>query len=149
MSYPASTEILSKALDQIDGLMLIIKSMSQTLRSASAAGPIPSSDVTDYMGRVAGFRDRIAEIAGLPGLPAYAQAQKNLPGLDVVAEFQATLAQIDATRAWIITNFPKDAQGNLLMVKFDANGRLTTNTFASAPLATFRAELDALISTIA
>lgn len=149
MAYPASTEILSKVLDQIDGLMLMVKTMSQTLRTSSAAGAIPASDVTGYMGRIADFRDRLQVLAATTGLADYARAQKNLPGLDVVAEYTATVAQIDATRTWIVTNFPKDAQGNLLMTKFDANGRTTTNTFSSATLAALRTQLDALITTIA
>jgi hypothetical protein len=149
VAYPASTELLSKALDQIDGLMLMVKSMSQTLRSSSAAGAIPASNVTDYMARVADFRDRLAVLSATPGLTEYARTQKNLPGLDVVAEYQATVAQIDATRTWIVTNFPKDAGGNLLLSKFDANGRTTTNTFTSASLAQLRTQLDTLIATIA
>jgi hypothetical protein len=149
MAYPASTELLSKALDQLDGIMLMVKSLSATLRAKSAAGAIPVSDVTDYMGRVADFRDRLAVLSATPGLADYARAQKALPGLDVVAEYTATVAQIDATRTWIATNFPKDAQGNLLTVKFDANGRTVTNTFTTSALAQLRTQLAALEATIA
>lgn len=149
MAYPASTELLSKALDQIDGIMLMVKSMSATLRTSSAAGTIPASNVTEYMARVADFRDRLAVLTQTPGLGDYARAQKNLPGLDAVAEFTATLAQIDATRTWITTNFPKDSNGNLLIVKFDANGRTVTNTFSTSALAGLRTQLSALEATIA
>lgn len=100
----------------------MIKSLSQTLSTNSAAGPIKASDVTDYMNRVADFRDRIAVLAVTPGLPDYAIAQKAQPGLDLVAEYQAALAQIDGTRSWITTNFPKDGSGNQLAAKFDAAG---------------------------
>jgi hypothetical protein len=149
MAYPASTGLLSKALDQLDGIMLMIKSLSTGLRTKSAAGTIPASDITDYMTRVADFRDRMAVLAVTPGLGAYAQAQKSLPGLDVTAEYNATLAQIDATRSWIITNFPKDGSNNLSIVKFDAAGRTVTNTFTTAALAGLRTQLAALEATIA
>lgn len=149
MAYPASTELLSQALNQLDGIMLMVKSLSTSLRTKSAAGAIPASDVTDYLSRVADFRDRLAVLAQTPGLGAYAQAQKSLPSLDVAAEYAATVTQIDATRSWIITNFPKDASNNLSIVKFDANGRTVTNTFSSAALAGLRTQLAALEATIA
>lgn len=148
MAYPASTELLSQVLNQIDGIMLMVKSLSATLRSRSASASIPASDVTDYMSRVADFRDRLAVLSATPGLGDYAKVQKSLPGLDVVAEYTATVAQIDATRSWITTNFPKDGSGNLLIVKFDAAGRTVTNTFTTTSLAQLRTQLSALEATI-
>lgn len=150
MAFPASTEILSRVLDQIAQVMLQVKSSAQQIRSASLSGPIGANNVITYVGDLADNRDRLAALASAPGLAAYAQAQYNNGSLDIAAEFTATLAQIDATRTWIITNYPKAATTNELKEKtFDANGRVVLNTFSTASLAGFRTQLDALIATIA
>lgn len=153
MAYPASIKTLSQVLGQVDGIMLMIKSNAADLRTKSAAGPIPAQDVTDYLARLAGLRATLASLAATPNLGAYAQAQKSSPGLDAVAEYTATVAQIDATRAWIITNFPRDAQGNVESRNFNAEGVLVaagplTGTFTSAQLAGLRTVLSALEATV-
>lgn len=149
MAYPASTELLDNTLAQVDGIMLMVKSLSATLRQASAAGAIPSSQIIDYMARVADLRDRLSTLSATPGLGDYAKTAKQKAALDVAAEFTATLAQIDATRAWIVANFPKAADSSLSERKFDGAGRTVQNNFTTAALAGLRTQLSALEATIA
>ena len=150
MAFPASTEILSRVLDQIAQVMLQVKSSAQQIRAASLSGPIGANNVIQYVGDLADHRDRLAALGAAPGLAAYAQEQYNSGSLDIAAEFTATLAAIDATRTWVVTNYPKAPTTNELKEKtFDANGRVVLNTFSTASLAGFRTQLDALIATIA
>lgn len=148
MAFPASTEILSRVLDSIAQTMLQVKSASQQIRNASASGPIGANSVITYLGDLADQRDRLTALAAAPGLAAYAQAQYNNGSLNIATEYNAVMAATVTVRDWIIANFPKDGSSNLLEKKFDANGRVTLNTFTSASLATFRTQLDALIATI-
>lgn len=147
MAYPASRKLLGNAVEQIARLMLFIKQGSQAMR-ATATGTTSAAAILTYLQELNTLRGQIAALAATPGIVEYARTEYNDPGLDVIAEYTATLAQIDDTRAWIVTNFPKDAQGNLLDEKFDANGQRVPNTFSAAQLATFRTQLDALIATI-
>lgn len=149
MAFPASTEILSRVLDEIAQIMLRIKSASQQLRNASAAGPVGANNIITYLGDLADQRDRLAALVSAPGLAAYAQAQYADGGLDIAAEYNATFAATTQVRDWIIANFPKDGSGNLLEKKLDANGRVALNTFSSGALTDLRTQLDALIATIA
>ncbi len=150
MAFPASTEILSRVLDQIAQVMLQVKSGAQQIRAASLSGPIGANSVITYVGDLADQRDRLVALSAAPGLAAYAQEQYNNGSLNIAAEFTATLAAITATRDWIVTNFPKAPTTNELKEKtFDANGRVVLNTFSTASLAGFRTQLDALIATIA
>ena len=152
MAFPSSQgskpNTLSQALENISAAAGSVKSAAQQIKAASLSGPIGANNVITYVGDLADWRDRISTLAATPGLAAYAQAQYNDGTLDIVAAFNAMLTQIDATRSWVVTNFPKDGSGNLLEKKFDANGRVSLNTFSTATLATFRTQLDALIATI-
>ena len=56
--------------------------------------------------------------------------------------------QLNATRDWIIANFPKDASGYLLYQQFDASGNVTVRQLSTASLAGLRTVLAALIATI-
>lgn len=148
MAFPASTTILAVVMDQISRTMGQVRSEALQIKNASVAGPIGANNVVAYVGQLADHRDLMSSLSSTPGLAEYAREQFNSPGLDIGAEFTATLAQIDATRTWIVSNFPKAGTGELLEKKLDANGRVVLNTFSTASLTTFRAQLDALIATI-
>lgn len=150
MAFPANSLLLSSVLDRISDEMRGIRSDAQNLRTASAAGPVSATSVISYLGRLVDAKDRMAALASAPGLAAYAQQQYNNPSLDIAAEYNATVAQINATRDWIIANFPKTATTNELRERtFDANGRTVAVQFSSASMSGLRAALDALIATIA
>lgn len=148
MAFPASTALLANVLEQIASLMVQVKAASIQLRDTSAANSVSANFIVSFLSQLAGQREQMAALVATPGLAAYAQAQYNNPSLDIAAEYAATVAQIDATRTWIVNNFPKDGSGNLLERKFDANGRTVFNAFSSASLAPLRTQLDALIATI-
>ena len=140
--------MLSIVLEDVDRRALSVKVQCQTIRTAAAAGNINSSDIVSIFNFLKTQRAGLAAASSTPGLGAYAQAQKNSPSLDVVAEFTGMLAAIDGVTAWIITNYPKDANGFLLERTWGANSPID-RVFTPAQTAGFRTALDSLIATIA
>jgi hypothetical protein len=119
-----------------------------TLRNLCAQ-PLDATRLLLFLGFLADKADRLATLAAVPGLGAYAQAQLSNGSLDIATEFTAMQAQITATRTWIGANVPKDGAGNVLERKLDGNGRLVTNTFTPAQTAGLVTVLDALVASIA
>lgn len=146
MAYPTGT--LDRTLDRLDERVSRVKLNASSVRAESVAGPVSS---TRILGLYAALRTDHAEITALsqtPGLAAYVQQQKNDPALDVVAEFQTMLNTLTNVTNWIAANFPKDANGFLLAQTLGAD-RPVDRMFTTADLAAFRAQLDAMIATIA
>lgn len=137
---------LSKAFDQVMTVAGQIKVSAQRTKDSSAAGPISATAVIQFSESLANLRVSLVAVAATPGLATYVQEQ--FPGLDLVASYNAMVAQIDATIAWMQAQFPKAASGELLERKWTAEGRTVSNTFDTATLAPFRAQLDLLIATI-
>lgn len=142
------TNRLQRVFQQITDEAADIKSRAQSLRNASAAGPVQSSQIIDWFVSLANARTVIAALASTPGLPAYAQNEVDDDTYNVTTEYTAMLAAIDGALAWVTTNFPKDGSGYLLAYQFIGNA-YTARTFSTAALATFRTTLDSLIATIA
>lgn len=149
MAFPASSQALANAYSLIKGRALGIKSETQQLRAASAAGPISAERIIGYSAMLARSKTELATLAATPGLQTYAQAQENNPLLDIAAEYNAMVSQINSVIAWIAANFPQDGAGYKLAFQMDADGGLVWRQFTTASLATFRTQLDALTATIA
>lgn len=147
MAFPTAITP-DEAWPQLKRVFAQIKSSAQQLRNASASGPVGANNVITYVGDLADMLDQIAALSAVAGMAAYAQAQTTNGSLNIVTEYNAARTAAIGTRDWIIANFPKDGSGNLAEKKFDANGRVTLNTFSTAVLAGLRTQLDALIATI-
>lgn len=152
MAFPSNQgshpNTLAQALTSISAIAGSIKSAATTLRASSVAGPVSSTNIIAYVGNLAAQRDQIAVLAATPGLAQYAKDQYANSGLDIAAEYTALIARIDATVAWVTTNHPKAGSGEILERKWLPDGRTQSNTFDTAALATFRAQLDLLIAQI-
>lgn len=149
MAFPSSnSDDLSSAWDAIRGAAAAVKAAATQLVTDSAAGNVEAGRVVNFAANLAGYNDRFARYTVLPGLVAYVREQINDPAIDIVAEYQTMLAQINATRTWIINNFPKDGSGFLLYHTFGADGRLVQRTLTPAQTAGLRTQLTALIATI-
>ena len=125
-----------------------VKQRSVSITAASNAGAVSAVEIIALAADLATARENLARIAAVPGIGAYAQAQVSDATLDVAAAFTAMVNAIDATRTWIVTNFPKDGSGYLLAAQFDGTGRITYRTFDTVQLAGLRTQLAALIATI-
>jgi len=149
MAFPSSNrDDLASAWAGIRVAAGRIKTYAQSLKTASAAGSIQAGDVVSFVDQLASSNDTLARYTAVPGLVEYVRAQIDNAAVDIVAEYSTMLAQINATRNWVLTNFPKDADGYLLYHKFDAAGRISQRTFSPAETAGLRTQLDALLATI-
>ena len=145
MAYPTGT--LGKVLDKIDERIAYLKQFCIRIRDRAASGPIQATTIVDTFINLQSERTALVGASAVPGLVAYAKAQKGDETLDIVVEFNAVIAAIDATIAWINTNFPKDANGFLLRETWGANGPVD-RTFTVAQTANFRTVLQGIIDRI-
>ena len=141
-------DTLDSAWDRFFKTLGVVKVQSQRFIDRSAVGPVVAEEIATYAGQLANWVDDLTAIAALPGIGDYAQAQISNPALDLAVEWPLTLAQINATRTWIVSNFPKDASGYWQIAQFDGAGRRVVRSFSSADLAGFRTVLGALVATI-
>jgi len=150
MTFPTNTGdpplSLSQTFVQIRAVAGGIKQQAVALKARSLAGPVPAPDVMYFCTWLANHRATLAALAATEGLAAYVATY--FPAVNLAAAYTTMVAQVDATIAWMVANFPKAASGELLLVKFAADGTTTTNTFSTAVLTTFRAQLDLLIAQI-
>lgn len=151
MAFPSSTGTkasLAAAWTSATDWASRVKSSCTSVRNSSSAGPIGASQIWFIDTLLFDARAAFQSISDIPGIAAYAQEQVNDPTLNVATEFASMVAQIDATRTWINTNFPKDGSGFLLDRTRDSSARFVDRQFSTATLATFRTVLDELIATI-
>jgi hypothetical protein len=149
MAFPSTAgstpEALSAAWVSAMAIAGSIKTDSQAVRDQSLAGNVGSSRILDHLTFLADQKIRLQQIAALPGIAAYAQAQTG--DANVAAEFTAMISAMDGVRDWVIANFP--VVSTFLQAKtFQADGRTTDRQFSTAALANYRTQLDTLIATI-
>lgn len=145
MAYPTGT--LGIALDRVDTRVLALKQYCIRARDKMQAGSVPSGYVSGAYTSLQNERTAIIEARSVPGIGAFAQAQKGNENLDVVAEFNAIIANIEAATAWIATNFPKDGDGYLLAQTWGATGPVDRQ-FAPAATSGLRTILQSIIDGI-
>lgn len=148
MAFPATGVKLADAYRLLTGRAADVRAQSVSLRASSLAGPVAADRILSFAQMLSRSKTEMTTLAALPGMVAYAQAQENNASLNIVTEFNLMIAQVDATVAWIVTNFPQDASGFKLAFTLSAAGAPVYRTFDTATLATFRTTLDALIATI-
>lgn len=145
MAWP--TGMLSITLEQIDRRALEIKRYCTDVRNRAAAGNIPSTTFIDLFITLRKDRVIIAAAAAVPGIIAYAQAQKSNGTLDAVVEFNAMLTAIDNVTAAINNACPKDGSNFLLLRTLGADGPIDRQ-FTPGQTAALRGVLDTLIAAI-
>lgn len=149
--FPSATGTkasLDKAWTSATETAAMIKQRAQAVRDLSAAGNIGASMITDMLVLFADCKLALNKAAAVPGIASYAQTQVNDGTFNVSSAFATMVAQLDAVRDWAISNYPKDGNGYLLDRTLGADGRWIDRQFSTATLASFRAQLDALIATI-
>jgi len=152
MSFPASNGAtfpltLDAAWVKARDTAAQVKSQTDTLNSAISAGPVSAQSIINTLSFFTNANTVFTQVAAVPGIAAYAQAQVNNPSFDVAASFQTMQNALIAAGNWIITNFPHDVSGNLLALQFSA-GQPVWATFTQAQLAPLATLLTALSATI-
>lgn len=118
------------------------------LAAQIATGTVSSQSLLNIETVLAQLNAQLTQYAAVQGLAAYAQAQVGNPSLDVVGAFGAMQAALVAVLTWIVANFPKDSNGNLLYAQFNASGVVVWTNFTGAQLAPLSPLLTALSATI-
>lgn len=145
MAFPTATDMLAVALAEAQRIARQIKTQATQIRDKAAAGPIDGNELLNTLDYLRNQHDRLGEIAAVPGIGAYSLEQL---GADVTADFAAMRSAIQATRAWLANNLPKDGDDYLLLVSLDGNGEQVIREFPPGATAGFRTQLDALLATI-
>lgn len=87
----------------------------------------------------------MAQLATIPGIVAYAQAQENDVNYAVSTEWNALFSAIDSVLSNITSTFPKDPSGYLLERTIQGDGTFSYRVFTPAQLTT----LSSLVSAVA
>lgn len=152
MAFPSSTGSIQLTLDagwaNARGAAAAIKAQAQTMLNLIAGSSVNAQQLIAIPGYAAQWLTALNQIAALPGIAAYAQAQIGNSSFDVVGAFNTMIAAIQAVSSWITTNTPKDGSGNLLVLQFNADGSLKYSTFTSAQLSGLVTQLNALVAAI-
>lgn len=152
MAFPASAPLLSDELAKALNEARRIRNLSTAIKAASLAGPVARFELVAYMAQLNRAVGIWNAARSTPNIADYAQQQLGNGALDVAAEFTAMLNATTALRDWVFNNFPKDSgaggSGAWLVYSYDSAGVQTSLTFATAELAQFRTNVDALLATI-
>lgn len=131
MSYPASTKLLQRALDEFDGIALRIKSQVQTLRNRSAGGTTKISEYV-HMSRLLDNAveqwDRIITDVDTAKFREYVRAQKNNLSVDVIAEGISMRAQAVQLSDWIKASVPSEDLSTVQTAAFRTRADSFTGT---------------------
>lgn len=126
-----------------------IQQQTQYLLNAIVAGPVKGDLIFTSCNFFATINIQLTQIAAVPGIAAYAQAQSQaLASTDIVAGFNALETALTAVLTWIVTNFPHDVNGNLLYIQFNGQAQTVIVMFTPAQLAPLVALLTAMSATI-
>lgn len=141
--FPASgVTTLAKAWNQVTSTATALKQHSVYLNNAAS---ITRMVILNFGNTIADALERLDQYSAASGLEAYAKNELHDVTLNIAAEYTAMRTQIVALQDWIVTNFPKDTSGNLVVYYFDAGKRYVDIELTSAQLSAFKTQLKALI----
>ena len=144
--FPASGKIpLVRAWEQVIETADTVKQQSVRLRDATRISRI---EVLEYCNLLADSLQRLDQYSAVSGLVEYANNELNDPTINIVTEYATMRTQIVATQDWIVSNYPKDAIGNLVVYSFGSDKRYADVYLTTAQQEAFKARLVLLIATI-
>lgn len=147
MALNSSNIKAQQAFDEIMGKAQVLRSGLQVQRAILAVNGSSADIVLNVLRGVRATRDIMLAAVGTSGLQAYARLLYDDPAKDFVGDVNAAIAACNTLGTWIVTNFPKDANGYLLKDTF-VNGQVTPRTFTAAAMAGLVAEIDTLIAAL-
>lgn len=148
MTFRASSLSCSQAYDGIKAQALGIRNYLDSMITQFQQ-PTTNADVPLAVIRTIGRTITQMDVyAAVPGLATYAQGQEGDAAYNVAAEYAAMRTALGNALATLISSFPKDASGNLLFEKLNADGSASVNTFTAAQLAGVVTLLQSVTATI-
>lgn len=125
-----------------------IKRKAQSLHTSTLSS-CTATLILNVVRDILSARDALAQLAGTPGLEAYARDQIEDPTLNLAVEYNAMIAAINAVRDWVFVNIPKEAvTGYLLIETLTTELVRVDREFSSVSLGGLRTVLDTLIASI-
>lgn len=147
MAFRATTVIPATAYDDIRRAAASLKSDAQAAIAQMEAGTVPFSFVVTVVLALKAADARLVELAGVPGIAEYAQAQEAGTDYDVAAEFISLRERINEALTWVDLNLPRSV---VVSDPLDWTGPDVINTgFAPQVTETFRNVLSGVVNTIA
>lgn len=149
MPFPSSATPHAETLQIVRNHVRQVRDNAQGAIAAMAAGPVD----TNYIVRL---------LADMSSLVVLADAWKAVPGIDAAATalwpsyagtFTTDVASVQSAVQgaidWVVTNFPKDANGWMLGFQLQANGTLSPRSFTVAQTAGLRTALQGVLNAVA
>jgi len=149
MAFPSgkTKDTLYKSFSDTQRQARNLKQDAIDIVNTTLAGDIPRKVIMDFNTKIADALDIWNAASAKVGIAQYAKDQLEDQTLTLGTDFVAMTATAEATRDWIIANFPNT--GGLLSERsFDVNGRMVLATLTTGQTAGLRTELNLLIATI-
>ena len=150
MAFDASSLLPEKGYARARGLALNLKGVLTTFNAQLAAGNVGYDVILDRLAQIVEAVATWQQVAAIPGIAAYAQAQKADPAYDVAAEFTAMVDAAEDVLAWLSTNVPNGGTPDFFTdgPSLSPTGALVWRQYTPAQTPTFRAVISALTATI-
>jgi hypothetical protein len=133
----AGTPNVALGFSNADRAAVAIKNIAVIVRDKAQAGTVTASDILDGLLQTLVIgKATLMAASGTPGIGAYASEQyADVPGYNVATEFTAMMDEINTTITFLVQNYPKDADGNLKKLSFNADnsGNLVSFSAFTAP----------------
>ena len=147
MTFRASNSAPVQEYAAAKGLIAGIR-RSALLRVQQFSTGTDGYEIMDLLGQLVNAKAKMLEVAAIPGLAAYAQAQENDPTYDVVAEFQNVVSLVTAAIDEIVATYPTSAGGYAEVFSINPSGAKTPRAFNSAQVAALSTRLQAIADAI-
>lgn len=147
MAFPASQNLLSEKLERVFLLARSTKQYAAEMSAFLSANSVSAMQILDVMENFQAAINEWNDIIADADSRAYIREQLKNDTFDVVAEFTAMRDAVQGVITWIETNFPKDADGWIQIIKI-VNGQRQIRSFAPANTAGLRTQLDAVVAGI-
>lgn len=142
MAVQARQYLPAYALEHLDFAAIRIADRAQQSASDIAAG-CTVDDLIGILHQLKAARSSILEFRDIPGLRAYAQAQRNDGTYEIITEYSALIALIDDAANTIRTGLPTDPSNYLLAYKL-VNDNLAPRNFTALQVAPVILKLQAI-----
>jgi len=147
MAFRANTATQAQGLLSAMQQAVFVKQSAQ-IAVQLLTGTVTANQVFQIVDNLRSPLQIFAQVAAIPGIAAYAQAQFNDATYDVATEFTNMVNTINAVVNWVVTNFPKDSGGFAQAYTLAADGSRTPVTFTPAQTAGLTTALNAVINQI-
>ena len=149
MAFPASTTSLATVLFEMQSLANSMKGQAQNALTFATTNNIDSNFVFTFLDRFYALGSALNTWKTTPGLNTFATsgALPNYAG-NLVNDTDAIINAGLGVIGWVVTNFPKDAQGFVQAYTLQADGSRTAATFTPSQTAGLRTALATFIATI-